>query len=65
MKIAVTGTALSLDDEECQYSLLRRSVWACRGPDVVVWGNKKSLFPCFTMRELGKEYYEKGEHCLT
>ena len=33
---------------------------ACKGPDIVVWGNKGSLFPCFTMRELGEDDCEKG-----
>ena len=35
-------------------------MWACRSPDVVVWGNKMNLFLCFTMRELGEDDYEKG-----
>ena len=59
MKIATVGTALSLDDEQCLYSLLRRTMWAYRGLDVVVWGNKWSLFPCFTMIELGDDECEK------
>ena len=29
-------------------------------PNVVVWGNKGSLFSCFTMRELGEEDCKKG-----
>ena len=36
-------------------------MWAYRGPDVVVWRNKGSLFPCFTMRELGEDGCKKGE----
>ena len=35
-------------------------MWACRSLDVVVWGNKRSLFPCFTMKELGEDSCEKG-----
>ena len=31
-----------------------------RSPDVIVWGNKGSLFPCFTKRELGEDICEKG-----
>ena len=37
----------------------------CSSLDVVVWGNKESLFPCFTIRELGEDGYEKRESCLT
>ena len=33
----------------------------CRSIDVDMLGNKGSLFPCFTMRELGEDDYEKGE----
>ena len=66
-EVDATSTALCLDDEheQCLISLLRRSVWACRSLDVVVWGNKENLFPCFTMRELGEDNYEKGEPYLT
>ena len=35
-------------------------MWACMSPYVIVWGNKGSLFPCFTMRELGEDGCEKG-----
>ena len=30
------------------------------GQDVVVWEIKGSLFPCFTMTELGEKGWEKG-----
>ena len=35
MKIVVSSIALSLDDEQC-YSLLRRSVWAYKSPDITI-----------------------------
>ena len=33
---------------------------ACRSQDVVVLGKERSLFLCFTMRELGEDNCEKG-----
>ena len=50
-EVAAASTTLCLDDEQCLISSLRRSVWVCKSLDVVVWGNKGSLFPCFTLRE--------------
>ena len=35
-------------------------MWACRSLDVIVLGNKGSLFPCFTRRKLGEDDCEKG-----
>ena len=35
-------------------------MWACKSLDVIIWGNKGSLFLCFTMRELGEADCEKG-----
>ena len=35
-------------------------MWVCRSPDVDVWGSKGSLFPCFTIRELGEDDCKKN-----
>ena len=34
--------------------------WGVTSSNVIVWGNKMSLFPCFTIRELGEDSCEKG-----